>query len=166
VDFGQLLRFTTCDLNQPISLYLPATYLSSIHMSAEHKHKVILVADDDSEDQELLGDAISEVDPEAKAEMVFSGRAAVEYLEKCFDNELPCAIILDYSMPHLNGAEVLAILCKNSRFRAIPKFVWSTSNSKVHIDECKNYGALNYFIKPDKPDKLYSLVKEVLAACG
>ena len=135
-------------------------------MLTRQKHKIILVADDDSEDQELLGDAISEVDPEAKAEMVFDGKEAVEYLEKCFDNDLPCAIILDYSMPHLNGAEVLAILCKNPRFKAIPKFIWSTSNSKIHIDECKENGALNYFIKPDKTDKLYSIVKEVLAACG
>jgi CheY-like chemotaxis protein len=135
-------------------------------MSTEHRHKVILVADDDSEDQELLGEAIAEVDPKAQAEMVFNGREAVEYLEKCVDNDLPCAIILDYSMPHLNGAEVLAILCKNPRFSAIPKFIWSTSNSKIHIDECRENGALNYFIKPDKPEKLYSLVKEVLAACG
>ncbi len=94
-----------------------------------------------------------------------NGREAVQYLEECFDENLPCAIILDYSMPQLNGAEVLAILHKNPRFNAIPKFVWSTSNSKVHIDECKQNGALNYFIKPDQPDKLYRLVKEVLAAC-
>jgi CheY-like chemotaxis protein len=134
-------------------------------MATDQKQKIILVADDDSEDQELLRDAIAEIDPEVRAEMVFNGREAVEYLEKCFDNDLPCAIILDYSMPQLNGAEVLAILCENPRFSAIPKFVWSTSNSKIHIDECKDNGALNYFVKPDKPDKLYSLVKEVLAAC-
>jgi CheY-like chemotaxis protein len=135
-------------------------------MSREQKQKIILVADDDSEDQEMLGDAISDIDPKAKAEMVFNGREAVEYLEKCFDNDLPCAIILDYSMPHLNGAEVLAVLCKNPRFDSIPKFVWSTSSSKVYIDQCRKYGALNYFIKPDKTDKLYSLVKEILEACG
>jgi CheY-like chemotaxis protein len=135
-------------------------------MPTKEKHKIILVADDDSEDQELLGEAISEVDPEAKAEMVFNGREALEFLENCYDNELPCAIILDYNMPQLNGAEVLAILYKNPRFSSIPKFIWSTSNSKVHIEECKGNGALNYFIKPDKPEKLNSLVKEVLAACG
>lgn len=135
-------------------------------MSTEQKPKIILVADDDSEDQELLGEAISEIDPKAQAEMVFDGREAIEYLEKCLDKNLPCAIILDYSMPHLTGAEVLAILYKNPRFSAIPKFVWSTSNSKVYIDECKEYGALNYFIKPDNSAKLYSLVKEVLEACG
>ncbi|MEJ0079917.1 MAG: response regulator [Puia sp.] len=131
----------------------------------EQRHRIILVADDDSEDQELLGDAIAEVDPAAQAEMVFNGREAVQYLEECFDENLPCAIILDYSMPQLNGAEVLAILHKNPRFNAIPKFVWSTSNSKVHIDECKQNGAPQLFYQPDQPDKLYRLVKEVLAAC-
>jgi CheY-like chemotaxis protein len=135
-------------------------------MSTTQKHKIILIADDDSEDQELLGEAITEVDPSARAEMVFNGREALTFLENCYDNDLPCAIILDYSMPQLNGAEVLAILYKNPRFSAIPKFVWSSSNSKMHIDECKDNGALNYFIKPDKPDKLHSLVKEILAACG
>ena len=135
-------------------------------MSKEQKQKIILVADDDSDDQELLKEAISEIDPKAQAEMVYNGRDAVEYLEKCDDDSLPCAIILDYSMPKLNGAEVLAILFKNPRFDAIPKFVWSTSNSKIHIDECRQNGALNYFIKPDKTDTLYNLVREVLAACG
>ena len=135
-------------------------------MSIENKPKIILIADDDSEDQELLADAISEIEPRAQSEVVFDGRKAVEYLENCIDDKLPCAIILDYSMPHLNGSEVLAILNKNPRFSSIPKFIWSTSNSRVFIDECKAKGALNYFIKPDKPEKLNSLVKEVLAACG
>ena len=69
-------------------------------------------------------------------------------------------------MPLVNGAQVLAIICKDPRFESIPKFVWSTSNSKIHISECMGNGAMNYFIKPDGPGKLRELVKAILASCN
>ncbi|HMH21227.1 MAG TPA: response regulator [Puia sp.] len=135
-------------------------------MNPGQKQKVILVADDDSEDQELLEEAIFEVDPDTIADMVWNGKEALDYLENCPGDKLPCAIILDYSMPILNGAEVLAIIGKNPRFSAIPKFIWSTSSTRIHIQECMDNGAVKYFVKPDSPGKLRAVVEEILAACG
>ena len=135
-------------------------------MALYPKKKVILVADDDIEDQELLEEAILEADPAARADMVSNGREVLEYLEKCADADLPAAIVLDYSMPILNGAEVLAIMCNDPRFESIPRFIWSTSNSKIHVRECMDKGATNYFVKPDSRSKLIALAKDILAACN
>jgi CheY-like chemotaxis protein len=134
-------------------------------MQPGQKKRIILVADDDSDDQELLEEAIREIAPDTKAAKVWNGKEALEYLENCSGDNLPCAIVLDYSMPIMNGAEVLAILYKNPRFGAIPKFIWSTSSATIHIQECMNNGAINYFVKPDSPDKLHAVVEEILAAC-
>ena len=135
-------------------------------MSADPKRMLILIADDDSDDQELLEDAMLKISPDLETAKVWNGREALEYLQNCTSDNLPCAIVLDYSMPLLNGVELLASLCKESRFDAIPKFVWSTSSAHAHVKECMENGALNYFTKPESPDKLYAMAREVLAACN
>ncbi len=136
-----------------------------IYTPLEPKHKLILIADDDRDDQELLEEAFHDVDSGVKADKVWNGKEALDYLEKCTTGNMPCAILLDYSMPLMNGAQVLAVICNDSRFQSIPKFVWSTSDSKIHIRECMGNGAINYFVKPDSPGKLRDLAKEILASC-
>ena len=65
----------------------------------------ILMVDDDSEDLELIGDAIRTVESDARLHMLTSSRSALEYLDST--SELPCLIVLDYNMPEMNGAQLL-----------------------------------------------------------
>jgi len=132
----------------------------------EPKQRVVLIADDDLDDQELLEDALLDIDPLVRTDKVWDGKEALDYLEKCTPDNLPCAILLDYNMPLMNGAQVLAVICKDPRFEFIPKFVWSTSDSKVYSNECIENGAMNYFVKPDGPGKLHELAKTILASCN
>jgi CheY-like chemotaxis protein len=127
--------------------------------------RIILIADDDTEDQEMLEDAILAVDEDIRSHKVINGREAIEFLEHCDPQQLPCAIVLDYSMPVLNGLEVLKTICRDERFLMIPKFIWSTSNASVHAAECLDNGAINYFVKPDHPAALKAMVKVILNAC-
>jgi CheY-like chemotaxis protein len=131
----------------------------------EKSRKTILIADDDPEDQEMLEEAFLKAGANVKSEKVDNGQEALDYLEKMVNDDLPCAIILDYSMPLLTGAQVLTAICKDPRFSAIPKFVWSTSNAKTHIKECMDNGATKYFVKPDSMQGLIGLATEILAAC-
>jgi len=135
-------------------------------MSPNLNRKIILVADDDIEDQELFNDTISKIDSNVQPYPVFNGRDALEYLKNCTDEAIPCAILLDYNMPILNGYEVLEIICKEPRFASVPKFIWSTSNSNFDINACLDNGAKNYFVKPDSQHKLLALAKEILDACS
>ena len=127
--------------------------------------KVILLADDDLDDQELLEEAILELEPSAEVHTVMSGRQVVEYLQQCNGTDLPCLIILDYNMPEASGAEVLQLLCNDSRYTNIPKVIWSTSNAPSHIQDCLDKGAAWYFVKPAKLSQLTSLAEKMLALC-
>lgn len=128
--------------------------------------RTILLADDDPEDQELLKDAILDVEPETEVLAVSNGKQVLEYLDTCPDIALPCIIILDYSMPALNGAQVLTQLSLKPRYQYIPVVIWSTSNAKAYMKECLEKGASGYFVKPSSPHKLYEQVKEILGLCA
>ena len=129
------------------------------------KCKLILVADDDVEDLELLQEALLQCEPDLKIQFANSGKRILDFLMNNIDNGLPSLIILDYNMPDMNGAEVLAKLSNNPRYQAIPKVVWSTSNNSKYIRECMESGATSYFVKPSSAKELQNQAKEMLALC-
>jgi CheY-like chemotaxis protein len=122
----------------------------------------ILVADDDADDMDFIEEAILTFEPGAILLKVKTGRAAVRMLEQRADHELPQLMILDYNMPEMNGPEVLAHLCGRDKYASIPKVVLSTSNSPLHLRECLERGATEYFTKPSTKAELNDLVKHML----
>lgn len=127
--------------------------------------KIILLADDDPEDQEILEEAIKKLEPSVALIKVDSGKQAVEYLLTCPAAELPCLIILDYSMPVYNASEVLDHANEQPRLQSIPKVVWSSSKQPEYVMACKQRGALEYFAKPNKMSELTSMAKHMLSLC-
>lgn len=129
------------------------------------KPKKILLADDDPEDQEILEDAIRQLEPVAEMHMVENGKEVLEFLEHCSDRELPELIILDYKMPVLNAVEVLEHINQASRLKSIPKVVWSSSRQPEHVQNCMEKGAASYFVKPNKLSELTKIAEQMLAFC-
>jgi Response regulator containing CheY-like receiver, AAA-type ATPase, and DNA-binding domains len=127
------------------------------------KTKIILLADDDMEDQEILEDAILQLEPITEVRIVANGQQVIEFLQNCTDTDLPSLIILDYKMPILNAAEVLERIHPNARFQTIPKVVWSSSKQPEHVQVCIDKGAVNYFVKPNKINDLRQIVSQMLA---
>jgi len=129
------------------------------------KSKVILLADDDPEDQEILEDAITKLDATVEMHKVDGGKQAVDYLLSCPEDKLPSLIILDYAMPVFNAAEVLENIRHKPFLHSIPKVVWSSSRQPEHVNPCLEKGALRYFPKPNKMSELTEIAKQMLAIC-
>ncbi len=125
----------------------------------------ILIADDDPEDMELMEEAILEIAPDTELFKFSNGRMVTEYLEKTTPETLPGAVVLDYNMPELTGAEVLLYMQKQERLQHIPKIVLSTSNSSQHIRECVANGAHEYIVKPDNIRELSTLAQKIMNYC-
>lgn len=125
----------------------------------------ILLADDDIEDQELMEEIITELDPATSIHTVSTGKQVIDYLEQCQEKGLPCLVILDYNMPELNGAEVLDRINSNPRFRFLPVLIWSTCNASENVRECMEKGAAEYFVKPNNITELQSIARKMLALC-
>ncbi len=134
-------------------------------MLTNTRPRVILLADDDPEDQEMLEEALLAADPGLQLKMVRNGRQAVEYLENLPDSELPDFIVLDYKMPVYNAVEVLEKIRVQPRLNAIPKVVWSTSSQPEHVKSCLENGALEYFVKPAQLSELKEITRKMLRIC-
>ncbi|WP_207496070.1 response regulator [Aridibaculum aurantiacum] len=128
--------------------------------------KIILIAEDDLDDQELIAFAFSKADPTLELRMVRDGMEAVEYLENSNEQNLPCLILLDYNMPELNGAQVIQRLMPNERYSSIPKVILSTSNNPLFVNECLQKGALDYKVKPTNFAELVHIAKEMASLCN
>lgn len=133
-------------------------------MSPQALH--ILIADDDAEDLELLEESLLNAKANAVLSIVKSGKAVLEFLKAAADDTLPSLIVLDYSMPELNGLQVLSIVSNDPRYETIPVVIFSTSDSPVHIKECKKNGAIEYFIKPKSISELNVIAEKLIALCN
>ena len=78
-----------------------------------------------------------------------SGLKALATLETMA--KLPDLIVLDVLMPSLNGLEVLKVLKLNTRYKAIPVFMWSNLTEKDDVKKALSIGAVYYLAKIDSP---------------
>jgi CheY-like chemotaxis protein len=124
----------------------------------------VLIAEDDPDDQELLKEAILEVDPAVRIFSFFTGKKFLHELESM--DLVPAMIILDYNIPEMNGAELLQYLNGKEQYRSMIKIVWSTSDSPFYINACLASGANAYFVKPSTLSGLADLAKRMLSYIG
>lgn len=108
---------------------------------------------------------LQQLAPEAELKTVSDGKQAIDYLTRCGNEQLPCAVILDYNMPNMTGAIVLEWLQSRSWFHNIQKFIWSTSQHQVYQEECARNGALHYFSKPNSQEELEDIMHKILEYC-
>ncbi|KAK3225684.1 hypothetical protein Dsin_005546 [Dipteronia sinensis] len=92
-----------------------------------------------------------------KVTAVESGTRALQYLgldgEKSsvgFDALKVNLIMTDYSMPGMNGYELLKKIKESSAFREIPVVIMSSENIMARIDRCLEEGAEEFIVKPVK----------------
>lgn len=125
----------------------------------------ILFGEDDIDDEELLKEIFLTIDPLLSPMFVNNGRKILALLGEMDEAALPCLIVLDYNMPELNGAEILAELKKNPRYQSIPKIIWSTSGSEKYKNHCLSLGARDYLIKPSSVRELTEAARYMLSFC-
>ena len=127
--------------------------------------KFVLLGEDDPDDEELLKEVFQTVDDSYTLLFVNNGRKMIEKLQELRDEHLPCLIILDYNMPEKNGAEILEYLRSESRFKSVPKIIWSTSGSDTYRKHCLELGASDYITKPSNIQGLEETVRFMLSFC-
>jgi CheY-like chemotaxis protein len=126
----------------------------------------ILIGEDDIDDKEILEEIFASIDPTIQLRFVNTGGKLLNYLQVAEQEDFPCLIILDYNMPDLNGAEILAGLQENERLEGIPKMIWSTSDAPAYKNRCLELGASDYLVKPSTIQGLEQMLRHMLSYCG
>ena len=128
-----------------------------------HINRQILLAEDDCDDQELLENAFSQIDPSWEIVCIPNGKKFVSYLDKMQDDALPALLILDYNIPELTGVEILRLLNNDKRYLDIPKVIWSTSSSPFFKATSIELGVADYITKPNDFASFLSIAKHMLS---
>jgi CheY-like chemotaxis protein len=126
------------------------------------KSKIILIADDDQEDRDMLEEIILGIESDAVIHSLANGHQVQDFLKKCDEKKLPSIIVLDYNMPVITGAELLVKIYAQEQFKSIPVVIMSTSNAPKHVEECLANGANEYFVKPTDFHELKNLAQRIL----
>ncbi|MEE1942215.1 LytTR family DNA-binding domain-containing protein [Streptomyces sp. TRM 70361] len=113
----------------------------------------VLVVEDEASTREELADLLADIPEIGDVYAAESGARAVQLLgANAFD-----AVFLDISMPGLNGMDVARVI---SQLSAPPSIVFVTA-SESHAIEAFGIGAVDYLLKPVRPERLADSVTRV-----
>ena len=87
---------------------------------------------------------------------------SVEAMYWLTDGHIPDLIITDFQMPTLSGTDFLKFLKKSGVFNNIPVVMLSGSANDQIKQECLAFGLDHFVEKPFDPEKLETLVRNVL----
>jgi CheY-like chemotaxis protein len=122
--------------------------------------KVILLVDDDIDDQELFGEAMSIVDNSATCHFASDGEEGLRMLA---NNDLVCDLIfLDLNMPKMNGKQFLAEIKQHHIYSKIPVVIFTTSLREKDGIETAELGAAHFLTKPSSFGELCKQLEKVL----
>jgi CheY-like chemotaxis protein len=122
--------------------------------------KFVILAEDDSDDQFLFENFLSDHPVMDLASAVANGEELINVLENTSDENLPAAIILDQNMPKMNGLNTLQFLKSNDRYAQIPVMVYSTYLNDILVTNCMNAGASLVLSKPEDKDGYHKMIAD------
>jgi CheY-like chemotaxis protein len=128
------------------------------------KKLVILAAEDDPNDLELLRHVVGENGVAVNFQSADDGEQLIRYLRgegQFADRDLhpiPDIVVVDLKMPRMNGFEVLQWLRQQPGLARIPAVVLSGSGLESDIEEAYRLGANTYFTKPGQLAELRKII--------
>ncbi|MCB9762582.1 MAG: response regulator [Alphaproteobacteria bacterium] len=124
----------------------------------------LLVAEDDTDDQLLLVEALREADVPHEVNFVPDGAEMLAYLNRegswsdPRSSPRPSLVLLDLNMPRVSGFEVLERRQEHPTLRVIPVIVMTSSWSERDIARCYSLGANAFITKPVTFDQLVNVM--------
>lgn len=126
-------------------------------MSAAAEKPLILVVDDYADAREMYAEYL-----EFSGFRTAQAKNGVEALEQAFELT-PDVILMDLSLPVMDGWEATRRLKKDSRTRSIPVVALTGHALEGHSESARDAGCDAFLAKPCLPDELVEHVKQILA---
>ena len=95
-----------------------------------------------------------------KVSLAYSGEEGIKMAEKV----MPDVILLDITIPGMDGLQACLALKENPATFGIPIIMVTSENLGAEVQKAFDYGAKGYIIKPINPERLLSKIEEVLNA--
>lgn len=128
--------------------------------------KYILYGEDDHDDQLLVREMMSDIDPSIELICVDNGLAVLQFLEALKPGDVyPCCVILDINMPLLDGIRVLRIMMQQTGYKELPVVMFSTSNASRDKELSLQCGAREFITKPVAFEQVEQVCRKFAAYC-
>jgi two-component system, cell cycle response regulator DivK len=121
---------------------------------------LILIVDDNIDAREMYGMYLQH-EGFRWAEAV-NGRDAITQTK----NERPSLILMDATMPRMDGWEAVRLLKEDAATRNIPLIMLTAHAFDEHRDRAKQAGADAFLAKPVLPDQLTKEIRRILAGAN
>jgi two-component system, response regulator len=126
----------------------------------------LLLVEDDPADAELTTLALRKHNLVTSMEIARDGAEALDFLfcrgdfqMRSFENP-PRLVLLDLKLPRVSGHQVLRTVKSDSRTRAIPVVILTSSNLDTDIALCYALGANSYIQKPSALHEFQETVRQ------
>ena len=121
----------------------------------------ILLIEDDSDDIELLQEALKNHAIAFEMEVIKDGKMALDHIR--IGKAAPEIVILDLNLPKVHGKELILEIKAQTIFKDIPLLVLTTSSAKEDIEYAYKYGAAKYLIKPTTMERIREMVETIVS---
>jgi len=116
----------------------------------------ILVVDDNEDNRDLICEILEDANYEF-TEAEDAETSLLRLTETPFD-----LVLMDVSLPQMNGLEATKIIKADERYHGLPVFLLTAHAMASDIEAGKAAGADSYITKPIDEDKLLAEIKRVL----
>lgn len=125
---------------------------------------IILLIDDDIDDILLLKEAILSINNNCDILTALDSNKALALLKEARDNNkaLPDLVVLDISMPIMDGRQLLTVIKNEEKLKDLTVVVLTTSSNISDINYCKQFG-IELITKPFELSELYRIAEKLLS---
>jgi CheY-like chemotaxis protein len=129
----------------------------------------IFLVDEDPDDHLLFQKAIKKINVTCNLTSVYTGGELFDLLLKKENHsnnavENPDLIILDLSIPLLNGFDTMDKIKSHVKLSSIPVYIMSASQDVKDSKRALDMGAQGFYAKPNSDGKLHQIIAEMLIA--
>ena len=124
----------------------------------------VLLVEDISGDVRSTVDAFRDANPSVRLHVAKDGNEAMAFLGRegvHAQAPRPELILLDLSMPKMDGSEVLALIKTDESLKMIPTVILTTSDADSDIVKCYKLQANSYLCKPVELAAFEILVRSI-----
>lgn len=122
--------------------------------------KPILLIEDDQVDVMTVQRALKDLKVTNSLDITSNGEQALAHLRDQ-KNKKPCVILLDLSMPRMNGIEFLKVVKQDEKLGKIPVVVLTSSKEEQDKLDSFDLGAAGYIVKPVEYQDFVDAMKTV-----
>lgn len=121
----------------------------------------LLLVEDDSDDVQLLEEALKENNIDCDMEVIMEGDKVMPYLVSA--DILPDIIVMDFNLPKIHGKEVLVSIRSSHALKSIPVVVLTTSASPHDVQFAQQNGADKFITKPSTIHGFNAAVQAIIS---